>query len=359
MENDFFLSINGKLLTYKTILNQFDNLISESNSDWENELFCFIKDWNSPEDYINIKTSGSTGLTKNINLPKNIMRQSAIRTINYFGLNNSDNILLNLSCGFIAGKMMIVRAIVAQMNIKVVDPKCDFSFLEEETFSFGAMVPNQLQKILDKKNGNKLVQNIKNLIIGGAAVQNSLCKQISNFNNRIVSTYGMTESASHIAFRELTGESKPEYYTCLNGIKVDVNEKSCLLISIPEFSEIIETNDIAVLSSPFSFKILGRADNVINSGGIKYLPENIESKLVDLIKGRFVISSLPDDKLGERIVLVFEGIQSGNIIDEIRKSNLLDTYEIPKEIFSLKNFPETINSKIKREEIKQLITHIR
>lgn len=355
----FSLIIDNKKFDFNTLFDQIDDLIKQSQTDWEKELFSFINDWHSSADYIIINTSGSTGIPKSIKLPKKVMWQSALRTIAYFDLKNSDKLLLNLSCSFIAGKMMVVRALAGKTNLKVVAPTTNFSFLENETFDFGAMVPNQVQKILENKNGKTLLQNIKNLIVGGSSIDTALCSQIENLTNRIVSTYGMTETASHVALRELTGKFKSEYYTCLSDIKVTLNNKDCLVFKIPEFNEIIETNDIGSLISQNSFKIIGRADSVINSGGIKFMPEVIENKLSIITKRRLVITSKPDTKLGERIVLVIEGNNSKKLTGEILKAEFLDAYEIPKEIFYLKNFPETKNGKIKRNEIKKIISEIR
>jgi O-succinylbenzoic acid--CoA ligase len=326
--------------------------------EWEKELFLFLNEWFSDSDFILAQTSGSTGEPKPIELPKSVMIKSAERTIEYFGLKKGDRLLLNLPCQYIAGKMMVVRAIVGQMDLFTGDPSGDFDILKNETFEFGAMVPNQVFKLLETLSGKEKLENIHNLLIGGSSIPATLETQINGLKSQVVSTYGMTETASHIAIRELSGEKRSDIYYCLPGISVNSNENDCLQIHVPELNEPLQTNDIAEIISPNSFRILGRADDAIISGGIKYFPETIEKKLETAISGRFVISSLPDEKLNEKLVLVTEGKQ--NDIESINQTlkKLLTPFERPKAIFFLEKFPETSTGKIKRNEINGLIRGI-
>jgi O-succinylbenzoic acid--CoA ligase len=251
--------------------------------------------------------------------------------------------------------MMVVRAIVGQSDLVTVDPSSNFDFLINEVFDFGAMVPNQVYKLLNSPSGQKKIENIHHLMIGGSAIQSSLEFQVSQLSNHVVLTYGMTETASHIAIRTLSGENRSIVYQCLPGISVSKNDKNCLQIHADEWPEPLQTNDIAKIISPSSFEILGRTDDVIISGGIKYYPETIEKKLEFLMNRRFVISSLPDEKLGDKLILVIEGepLPTNNLLNEIKA--ILLPYEQPKEIVFLDHFPETSNGKVKRNEIKKAI----
>ena len=321
-------------------------------NDWERDLYLFLNAWFSDSDFVLAQTSGSTGEPKPIELPKSVMIRSAERTIEYFGLQPGNHLLLSLPCRFIAGKMMAVRALVGRMNLTVVDPSGNFDFLQNEKFDFGAMVPNQVIKILEQASGKEKLENIRNLLIGGSGISCELESRLGPFSNRVVLTYGMTETASHIAIRELTGILKSENYHCLPGIKVSISESGCLRIHLPEIQEPLLTNDLARLQSETSFRILGRSDSVISSGGIKYSPEAIEKKLEPLINRRFVISSLPDDILGAKLVLVIEGeaFNTTELQKQIKKQ--LPKFEQPKAIVFLTSFPETESGKVKRAEIK-------
>jgi len=352
METEAFVIFNGKQINSQQIIEQLEN---QQISDWERELFVFLNDWFSNSPFILAHTSGSTGEPKTIELPKSIMRKSAERTIEYFNLQNTDKLLLSLPCRYIAGKMMVVRAIVGQMNLVTVDPSTDFRFLENEVFNFGALVPNQVSKILEQPMGRQKLQNIRNLLIGGSAISTELETQIASFNSRIVSTYGMTETASHIAIRELSGPAKSDFYHCLAEITVSLQENGCLQIHLPEFSEPLQTNDLAELQSETSFRILGRADSVIISGGVKYSPELIEKKLEKLIQPPFAISSVAHEKLGEQIVLVIEGTPQNTQQLETEILALLPSFERPKMIIFIPHFPVTESGKIRRNELKQII----
>ena len=344
--------LNNQTVTLDVIA---ERLRDSSLLDWEKELYLFLNEWFSDLDFVLAQTSGSTGEPKPIKLPKSVMQKSAERTIEYFGLQKNNRLLLSLPCRYIAGKMMAVRAIVGQMNLIAVDPATDFELLEQENFDFGAMVPNQVFKLLEQPSGTEKLQNIRNLLIGGSGISSAMEAQISSLSCRVVITYGMTETASHIAIRELSGIRKSDFYQCLPGISVSLNENDCLQIHLPEFSESLQTNDLAELQSDTSFRILGRADSVIISGGIKYSPEALEKKLETVINERFIISSVPDEKLGEKLALVIEGKPTETTILEQKIDVLLTTFERPKVIYFLDHFPTTVSGKIKRKELKQLI----
>ncbi|HAQ21223.1 MAG TPA: acyl-CoA synthetase [Prolixibacteraceae bacterium] len=342
--------LNGLTITSVEIEQQNVLKLTKSGiSDWEKELYLFLEEWFSDSDFVLAQTSGSTGEPKLIELPKSVMIKSARRTIEYFGLQPNDKLLHSLPCRYIAGKMMVVRAIVGQMNLITVDPASDFNFLEHESFDLAAMVPNQVFKLMEQPSGKSKLQNIRNLLVGGSSISTALEAQISQLSTRVVSTYGMTETASHIAIRELSGSLKSDYYQCLPGISVNLNEAGCLQILLPKFGEPLQTNDLADVQSETSFRILGRADSVIISGGIKFSPELIEQKLDGVIAQRFVISSVPDEKLGQKLILIIEGQPFDTNILKQQLAELLTPFEQPKAIVFLDKFQETSSGKIIRK----------
>lgn len=346
--------LNGQRFSPEEIRNRIAEIDSNLfTPEWEKDLYLFLNEWFSGQDFVLAQTSGSTGDPKPIKLPKSVMIRSAERTIEYFGLQAGNQLLLSLPCRYIAGKMMVVRAIVGQINLTTVDPATDFGFLQTESFDFGAMVPNQLFKLLEQSSGKLKVQNIRNLLVGGSAISTAMEEKIGLLPSRVVSTYGMTETASHIAIRELSGTRKSEWYGCLPGISVSLNENDCLQVHLPEFGEPLPTNDLAELQSDTTFRILGRADSVIISGGIKYSPETLERKLGGLINRRLVISSVADEKLGERLVLVLEGASFDTNSLKLQLAEVLTSYECPKFVFFIDRFPETSSGKIIRKEVKE------
>lgn len=349
------ICINGKEYTQNELSLLVAKKLSKAQcSEWERELYLFLQEWILESEAIAVQTSGSTGIPQIIRLPKTMVQQSALRTIEYFNLKKGNRLLLNLPCRFIAGKMMVIRAMAGQMDLITVDPTLESDLLLNSTFDLGAMVPNQVVKLLESPRGKEKLENIRNLLIGGSSIQPTLEAQVSKLNNRVVSTYGMTETASHIAIRTLSGPNRSDIYHCLPGITISADKDDCLQIHLPD-QQTFHTKDIAQVLSPVTFRILGRVDDVIISGGIKYWPEAIEKKLQQIISGRYVISSLPDEKLGEKLVLVIEGpfTESEGIKEKITR--ILPSFERPKEICHLKSFPETDNGKIKRKEIKRII----
>ena len=350
------ICINGQCYTEDELtLLIADKLSSPKLPDWEAELFTFLKEWFSTPEMIQAQTSGSTGEPTAIELPKQVMIKSAQRTIEYFGLKEGNRILLSLPCRFIAGKMMVVRAIVGKMDLITVDPSSEFELLLNDTFDFGAMVPNQVFKLLESDSGKEKLGHIRNLLIGGSAISLTLEAQVSQLKSRVVSTYGMTETASHIAIRELSGEKRSNVYHCLPGISITLSENDCLQIHVAERHESLQTNDMAEVLSSTSFRILGRVDDVIISGGIKYWPQTIERKLEPLMIARFVISSLPDEMLGEKLVLVIEGTSTDTEWIQQKAAELLPPFERPRSVCFLADFPQTPNGKIRRNEIKRQI----
>jgi o-succinylbenzoate---CoA ligase len=355
-EMSAIIRINGQFYNE----GELTSLISEKFSylhlpEWESELFSFLQVWFSPSDFIEAQTSGSTGEPQTIRLPKTTMQRSASRTIEYFGLQAGNRILLGLPCRFIAGKMMVVRAIIGKMDLITANPSADFDLLIDETFDLGAMVPNQVFKLLEIPSGKQKIENIRNLLVGGSSIPANLETQISLLTNRVVSTYGMTETASHIAIRELSGENRSDIYHCLPGISVTTGQNDCLQIHDSELNDPLQTKDIAEVLSPTSFRIFGRVDEVVISGGIKYWPEKIEKTLLSAIQGQCVISSLPDEKLGEKLVLVIEGEPADIIVINKKLTEILPSFERPKAIYFMAKFPETPNGKLKRNEIKEMI----
>ena len=233
---------------------------------WEMNIFRFIIDWFDGTPFITQKTSGSTGIAKEVQLAKSAMISSAKKTIEYFDLQKNDAVLLCLPVSYIAGKMMVVRALIGNLNLLTVDPK-GTPEIPETKIAFAAMVPIQIQKLVETGN---LLQNIEKLIIGGAEISRSLERSIQNLQTAVYSTYGMTETCSHIAVQRINGENRDPDFVTLSGIKIASNELGCLKIDAPLLSpEPIQTTDIVEIVDEKSFRWIGRADNVINTGGIK------------------------------------------------------------------------------------------
>ena len=368
--------LNYKCGMLNALFDRMDRIIIDSKiytrdnlSEIENEsVRDFLIEWFSDSPTVNLHTSGSTGKPKLIVAEKSRMIASARMTLDYLKLKKEDTALLCLSVNYIAGKMMIVRDIVGGLNLLIGDVSSNPLQNEDRHIDFAAMVPLQVYNSYRDKNGR--FSRIGKIIIGGGAIDKNEEAVYSSLPNEIYATYGMTETLSHIAMRRINGESRSVYFTPMNGVEVwvkeDENETRCydddtlrygktgtLVINAPSLcAETLYTNDNVEMRPDGAFRILGRKDNVVCSGGIKLQIEEIESKLTPYIQCGFAISSLPDEKLGEKLVLVVEGDESSL---SPSYSSTLSKYEVPKEIVYNACLPRTESGKIARAKLKQML----
>ncbi|MFL0352764.1 AMP-binding protein [Xanthomarina sp. GH4-25] len=345
--------LNNSNYTHQELNDVACSLIKEGKP-FEKALGDFLADWLDSKDFIKTKTSGTTGKPKTIKIKKQAMVHSAIATGNYFDLKPGDKVLHCLPTEFIAGKMMLVRAIILGWQIDVVEPGTVLNFSTKKHYDFCAMIPMQVQ-------GNfKRLGLIKKLIVGGAPMSPELIEQIQSLNTKVYATYGMTETITHIAVKQLNNFEKSTsttdqelFYKTLPNVTISQDDRDCLVIEAPQLSkEIIMTNDVVKLHSETSFEWLGRIDNVINSGGIKFFPEQIEDKLKAKISNRFFITSEADEILGDRLILILEA-ESNTLPASVFES--LEAYEKPKKIYAVSKFIETTSGKIQRLKTLSII----
>jgi len=266
----------------------------------------FLDEWNNPKDTVEVQTSGSTGVPKCIRVEKQRMLNSARITCDFLGLKTGDTALLCMPLDYIAGKMVVVRSIERQLRLTTVEASGHPLKNITNSFDFAAMVPMQVYNSLQVAEEREKLRTIKHLIIGGGPIDNDLQQQLSRFPNNVWSTYGMTETLSHIALRRLNGENASLWYTPFSTVSISLNTNGCLVIEAPLVHEgRLETHDRAEIRDG-KFRILGRLDNVINSGGIKIQAEEVEEMLRPHIKMPYLISKCRDEKFGEVVVLLTE-----------------------------------------------------
>lgn len=330
----------------------------------------FLEEWNNDSPYVEVKTSGSTGEPKRMLVEKQRMRASARITCDFLGLKAGDTALLCMSLDYIAGKMMVVRAIERNLRLIVVEPSghplAEQICREWDLRSFrpllaspnigeelAAMVPMQVYNSLQVPEERERLKQIKHLIIGGGAIDEAMAEELKTFPNHVWSTYGMTETLSHIALRRLSGPETSEWYTPFPSVSVSLNEEGCLVIDAPEVcKERLVTNDIAELATNnYSFRILGRRDNVICSGGIKIQAEEVERMLKAHLRVPYLISKRPDKKFGEVVVLLTEGdVEEAKAVCEA----VLPKYQRPKAYIHVSEIPLTETKKPARRQAEVL-----
>lgn len=309
----------------------------------------FIAEWESNSSSIIVQTSGSTGAPKQIEISKDRIRNSAIATGKFFNFQPGQRLLLNLSPNYIAGKLMIVRALLHQMKIVVSSLEHNpLLNLREMNLDFAAFVPYQIQAIFNDSSSIVKYEKISQVIIGGAPLSEDWLMRLSICSNKNFATFGMTETITHFALKNISNQD--DYYACLPGISIDVDERGCLVINKNKISEKLITNDLIDKIDDQHFRWIGRIDNVINSAGIKISPELVEQKIQHLLKSNFFIHGRKSERFGEEAVLYIEGDSDQNS-DEIKGSisQVLEVYEQPKEIIFIHKFERTDTSKIIRK----------
>ncbi len=333
------------------------NYQSSTNSPQKSALdFCF--DWLNGKERFELQTSGSTGVPKLIEVTRHQLTASAALTASTLGLQRNETALVCLDTRYIAGVMMMVRSLEVGMNMIIVTPASNpLEKIEEETrIDFTAIVPLQLETILKSPQKEKLNQ-IKIALIGGAAINTTTIRHLSTMPCRFYATYGMTETLSHVALQKLNGDDAQNVFRALPGIILSKDKRGCLVIGASHISESpIVTNDLVEFTAPGQFQYLGRIDNLINTGGVKVIPEKIEASVGLIldemgISTRFFIAPLPDDLFGASVNLFIEGVpfpaQTEDRIQEKLKA-ALDKYERPKSIRYVSTFINTDTGKINK-----------
>ena len=312
------------------------------------DVVAFLTEWYDSQAYVNGHTSGSTGVPKPVALLKSDMQASARLTNSYLGIDAQSTLLLCLSSSYIAGKMMIVRAIEAGAELIVVPPSSTPINHLRQPITMAAMVPMQVSETLSMPDGVRLMSQIANLLVGGSPVSEELEQKLMALPNNIYVTYGMTETVSHVALRCI-GET---YYTAIGDVTFHIDNRCCLVVDAPQLSgKQFVTNDMVELVGERQFKWLGRYDNVIMSGGLKFCAEQLERKIASIISHRYYITAADDERLGQHIVLVIESAPYDDAQMQQLKSamsDLLDRYEYPREIRFVAQLQETGSGKIKR-----------
>lgn len=325
----------------------------------------FLTQWHDGSPTMAVHTSGSTGQPKTIMVEKRRMEASARMTCRFLGLHEGDTALLCMPLDYIAGKMMVVRALTCGLRLVSTEPASHpLAALDEQChIDFAAMVPLQVYNSLQNDKERERLKSIKHLIIGGGAIDDTLVRELSDFPNNIWSTYGMTETLSHIALRRLNGSKASEWYTTMEGVRVSLADDNCLVIDAPHVCpQTLKTNDIAVIddsgtdscdgsNAPQRFKITGRKDNVVCSGGIKIQIEEVERELRPHLSAPFCITKCKDAALGEALVILTQDNDTQKVGDICRQ--VLPQYHNPRHCFHIGSIPMTETKKTARAEARE------
>jgi O-succinylbenzoic acid--CoA ligase len=329
----------------------------EPLNSFQKEVFDFCQQWNSGKNEFLFQTSGSTGKPKPIHLARKSMIESAMMTQSWLHLKEGDHALLCLPIQYIAGAIILVRALVLKLNIVLIEPSQNplEGIKKPIKIHLASFVTTQWSTIMESKfHLYSIFSDVKGILIGGSELTSSLELLTQDIQLPIFQTYGMTETASHIAYRLIS--AKTNFYQCLPEVKIKINANGCLSINSPTtLNKWIDTNDMAELMTPNQFRIMGRSDFMINSGGRKINPAIIEKCSQQFLTEhslgfKLFACGLPDDFYGQKLVLLIETSNDFHLKLELMdylKLNL-DNWEVPKQLIFLPHFLYTDSGKIDR-----------
>lgn len=352
MGNTFHgLLLNNKIYPIDSLKEVCTIVTNDSSKpEWEQKIYAFIAEWLDDKDYITQYSSGTTGKAKEIKLSKSAMIASAKKTCDLFSLGFGQTALLCLPVEYIAGKMMIVRAFVGGLNLLYTEPSSFPEFSNFGQIEFCAMVPLQAYNAL---NSVETLRKIRTIIVGGGEIRDELEVMLRDLPNQVFATYGMAETCSHIAIRRVSGLEYERYYHAIPGVSFTVDERNCLAIKADFLHDKVQTNDVIDLVDAETFRWIGRYDNLINSGGVKIVPEEVEAIVSKTTGLDCAVIGLPDKKLGQRVVLILEKGGSEITPEEVKSALIseLPNRLQPKEIVFVEELPRNHSFKVDRNKL--------
>lgn len=333
-----------------------------ADAGFQADVSDFQAEWESGDALVWVQTSGSTGKPKPMQVEKKRMLASAHTTLSFLGLKPGDTALLCLPVKYISGKMMMVRAWAYKLSLWVVEPSSHPLAGLHQAPVFAAMTPMQVMQSLKVEAERELLRDIRQLIIGGGAIDPSLAAVLRDFPQAVWSTYGMTETLSHIALRRLSGREASDWYQPFDGVTLRLSAEQTLIIEAPAVcGQVLQTNDMAEINAEGNFRILGRKDNVINSGGIKIQIEQMEEVIGTFLTVPFQVSSVPHPVLGEETVLLLECLpvsvsSSVELLQQVQDvcARRLPRYWKPLRVIQVAQLPWTETGKPSRAKAKEL-----
>ncbi len=336
---------------------------------YEQHALLFLQSWLNGDDTFLQFTSGSTGEPKPVQISRQQMLDSARLTIQQLHLDQLGTCLLAISAEHIGGKMLLVRAMECNMNVHITEPSSHvFSSLDKNhSYGLASVVPLQLQELLTDETAVQNAEKFSHLLIGGAPISGLLEQKLKQLKGvKLWHTYGMTETVSHVALRCINAEQSSDYYSAFSGVELDVDSRGCLKIKADVTgNEWLQTNDVAVLQSANTFSIIGRLDEIINSGGIKIPTQLLEAKIATILEERgvthrFFAGAISDERLGQKVVLVMEA-SSMTKAEEVEilqvLKHQLPRFWAPANLFFMERFLLTGSGKLNKMSMLKLFAH--
>lgn len=343
------LTLSGDALVDRAIALRRDR----DDADWTRSFQGLIDELITSDGPLVAHTSGTTGPPKRITLDREDLLASAQLTGKTFDLTKGDRTLLCLPCGFIAGKLMVVRAMVLGLDLHVIDPRGSVldQLDREDRFRFTAMVPHQLQRALEE-DPERVNAQFDTILLGGGPVGSTLSDLVNTIGTQVFQSYGSTETLTHVALRALNGPDRSDAFHALGPVNFGLDVRGCLVVYTPHLSTSQHiTNDLVELIDATHFRWLGRVDNVILSGGKKVFPERLEARTAAVLPYPHYFTATADERLGQAVLLVLETEKTAQeVMPEVMTAlmGVLEKHELPRHVRTVQGFTRTESGKVVR-----------
>ncbi len=351
-----FLTVDGRTLTRFDAYLHFTKLGDKRRKDeqWKQELSALIVHLALMKGRaLPALTSGTTGRPKLIRISRRDLVQSARLTYDTFGLREGDRVLLCLPCAYIAGKMMVVRAMALGLDLHIIDPRGSVldNLKVPDRFQFTAMVPLQLHRAI-QEDRKRVEDQFRTILLGGGPVSDVLEEDLQGLRTEVFQGYASTETVTHVALRRLNGPEKSGIYRAIGSVSFSVDGRGCLVVHTPHLKQKQHvTNDLVDLVDALHFSWLGRIDNVILSGGKKIYPEQLEARTAGLLPLAHYFTSVPDPRLGQAVALMVETTEGPDLLPQLMEqlATVLHKHELPRQIMAVRAFKRTASGKVVRD----------
>ncbi|MFI2103581.1 AMP-binding protein [Isoptericola sp. NPDC019693] len=289
-----------------------------------------------------VRTSGSTGTPREVALPAAALRASATAT--HARLGGPGRWVLTLPPTHVAGLQVVVRSVLAGTPLTAAHPDARFTpdgfadLLEPALDAAGdepvyaSLVPTQVHRLLAAAHdgaprGLTALARCAAVLLGGAASPPPLLERAGAAGVRVVTTYGMSETAGGCVYdgaplRDVRVRVRPDLSgpppdrsgvvgvvelggpTLAAGYLGDDAATAAAFRTDADGSRWFRTSDLGRLAPDGTLEVLGRADDVVVTGGVNVAPAPVEALVGELLDGEACVVGVPDDEWGQALVAV-------------------------------------------------------
>lgn len=312
-----------------------------------------------------IPTSGSTGAPKLAVLSRRAFQAAVDASALRLGWRADDRWLLSLTFAHVGGLSVVLRCLAARKTIVLAGAGDDpTQLIAQARVTLSSCVPAQLTQL------GEVPASMRAVLVGGAAAPGELVRSLRARSWPLLLTWGMTETCAQLA-TQAPGVS-PDDLTCgppLPGYEVravdgvlEVRTPSLLdgwleegSIRSPLTDGWLRTGDLGHVDAQGRVTVLGRADEVVVTGGENVSPASVEARLLSLSGvSAAVVFGVPDERWGQVVCAALATTESEDVLLSQLAALPLPTFERPRRIARLPTFPLLPSGKVDRREVRRL-----